>query len=190
MTIKEYYQTGFAHDVGRLVPDARTPYFGHSWHVDCHVLNNVASTDRPRFLICLYFTVLVDQAMHAHYQTHYQKFEALTRYPKFCHGLGQFQKDPRNILLAPIDQGLVNKKEIDVLLPEGMQLFVDEVFDFFSQHMPEINPKEFFETLLYDPDVQIPLIVVAVNPEMKNDTGVIAYEAMKKAIKEKMNGHL
>jgi hypothetical protein len=52
--------------------------------------------------------------------------------------------------------------------------------------MPEINPDEFFEKLLYDPDVQIPLIVVLANPEMKTDTGVLAYEAMKKAVQEKV----
>jgi hypothetical protein len=52
--------------------------------------------------------------------------------------------------------------------------------------MPEINPGEFFERLLYDPDVQIPLIVVLANPEMNSDTGVLAYEAMKKAVQEKI----
>jgi hypothetical protein len=50
--------------------------------------------------------------------------------------------------------------------------------------MPQINPDEFFEKLLYDPDVQIPLILVLANPEMKTDKGVLAYEAMKKAVQE------
>ena len=186
MNIKQYYQSQFRHDIARFMPDPNVPYFGHSWHVDCPGLESVSASNRAPFLICLYFTVLVDQAMHAHYRAHYSRFEGLTRYPKFCHGLGQFQKNPRGILLMPIEKGFLAKEEVDVLLPEGMRLFVDEVLDFFSQHMPEINPDEFFEKLLYDPDVQIPLIVVLANPEMKTDTGVLAYEAMKKAVQEKV----
>ena len=186
MNIRQYYQLRFRHDIARLIPNPRIAYFGHSWQVDCRGLENVPASDRAPFLVCLYFTVLVDQAMYAHYRTHYHEFEALTRYPKFCHGLGQFQKNPRNILLAPTEKGLVPKEEVDALLVEGMRLFVDEVVDFFSHHMPEINLGEFFERLLYDPDVQIPLIVVLANPEMKSDTGVLAYEAMKKAVQEKI----
>jgi len=186
MNIRQYYQSQFRHDIGRLTSDPNSPYFGHSWQVDCRGLESVPASDRAAFLVCLYFTVLVDQAMHAHYRKHYHTFETLTRYPKFCHGLGQFQKNPRNILLTPTEKGRVAKAEVDALLPEGMRLFVDEVIDFFSHHMPEIDYGDFFENLLYDPDVQIPLIVVLANPEMKADTGVLAYEEMKKAIEEKL----
>ena len=186
MTIKEYYQSNFRRDIVQVIPDPQVPYFGHSWHLDCRGLENVAPSDRAQFLICLYFTVLVDQAMHAHFRMYYSKFESLTRYPKFCHGLGQFQKNPRNILLAPIERGMVKKQEIDGLLKDGMLLFVDEVVDFFTRHMPEIMPEQFFDKLLYDPDVQIPLIVILANPDMKTDTGVIAYEALKQAVEEKI----
>lgn len=170
----------------KLVPDSRVRYFGHSWQYDCRGLEQIPNERRPEFLICLYFTVLVDQAMHAHFRPHYAKFESLTRYPKFCHGLGQFQKNPRDIFLTPIDKGMVEKEKVDRLLAEGMRLFVDELVGFCTQHMPEINPDEFFGKLLFDPDVQIPAIVVLLNPEMKNDTGVIAYEALEKAVEGRM----
>ncbi len=58
--------------------------------------------------------------------------------------------------------------------------------NFFQTHMRQINPDTFFEKLLYDPDVQIPLIVVMVNPEMKEDIVIKAYEALRRAVEKKM----
>jgi hypothetical protein len=185
MNIKEYYQSKFRHDIASFMPDQRFPYFGHSWDFDCKGLECITEGDRAFFLICLYFTVLADQAMYTHYRSYYEQFESLTKYPKFCHGLGQFQKNPRSILLAPIEKELVAKTSIDMLLNDGMELFVDEVWGFFSQRMPHIKPPEFFDKLLFDSDVQIPTIITLVNPEMKNDTGVLAYEALKGAVKNR-----
>lgn len=48
--------------------------------------------------------------------------------------------------------------------------------------MPEISSKDFFEKLLYDPDVQIPLVLVMLKPELKSDIVVKAYEALREAI--------
>ena len=186
MTIRDYYLSQFRFDLAAFMPDGRVSYFGHSWHTDCRGLENVIYKNRAYFLICLYLTVLVDQAMHAHFWKHYQRFEPLTRYPKFCHGLGQFQKNPRDISLSPIEKGLVRKKEIDGLLEEGMSLFVDEVVDFCKIHMPEMDVHNFFNKLIFDPDVQIPLIVVLANPDLKHDTGYLAYEALKKAVDKKL----
>ena len=103
MEIKDYYLNDFRSDLAHFMPDKRLPYFGHSWNYDCGNLKKVPSERRAVFLICLYFTVLMDQAMHSHYPSHYSRFEELTRYPKFCHGLGQFQKNPRAILSVPAD---------------------------------------------------------------------------------------
>lgn len=187
MTIKNYYFSHFSSDLKAFMPDAHIPYFGHTWDINCQGLENISGHNEPRFLLCLYFTVLVDQAMHAHYRNHYQKFESLTRYPKFCHGLGQFHKNPRDILLVPIERGLLEKKVIDDLLVDAMSLFVDEVLDFCKNHMTEIDPIEFLDTLLYDSDVQVPLIVVLANPEMKHDTTYLLYDALKTAVDSKPN---
>ena len=164
------------------MPDRRVPYFGHSWNYDCGNLNKISIASRPSFLICLYFTVLVDQAMHPHFRTDYQQFEQLTRYPKFCHGLGQFQKNPRAILSVPVEKGMANQQEIEKILPNGMELFVNEVIDFFQHHMRSINPTDFFDKLIYDSDVQIPLLIEMINPEMTEDIVVKAYEALRCAV--------
>ena len=148
-------------------------------------MSKVPVKNRPAFLICLYSTVLVDQAMHAHFCEHYQKFASLTNYPKFCHGLSQFHHNPRGILSVPIEQNVIPEQDIKDLLPSGMTLFVDEVVDFFQNHMPQVQPEAFFEALLFDPDVQILGILKAINPEVVNDVVCVAYDALKEAVELK-----
>ena len=63
-----------------------------------------------------------------------------------------------------------------------MILFVEEVVDFLQSHLPQIQPTAFFQALLYDPDVQIPLLLKAINPELKNDVVSIAYDALREAV--------
>jgi hypothetical protein len=183
--IREYYFNNFRTDLAAFMSGLRLPYFGHRWEHDCRDLEKISTKNRPAFIICLYFTILVDQAMHTHFRPLYDKFESLTRYPKFCHGLGSFHKNPRGILVYPIQQRLVTQESLEELLKDGMELFVDEVHDFCRDHMPKIKPEEFFNKLLYDPDVQIPLLVVIVKPELKDDIVVKAYEALKGAVKSK-----
>ena len=184
MSIKGYYASDFRKDLGAFMPDSRVPYFGHSWEHDCRNLDKVPAQNRGMFLICLYFTVLVDQAMHSHYPASYNRFQQLTRYPKFCHGLGQFQKNPRAILSAPVDKGIVDASEIETHLLEGMKLFVDEVVTFFEEHMPTIETGKFFDSLICDPDVQIPELLVMVNENLKNDVVYKAYTALRAAVVE------
>lgn len=186
MKIKDYYQNQFRNDLAAFMPDIRVPYFGHSWTYDCGNLNKIRLESRPAFLICLYFTVLVDQAMHAHFRSAYDQFEKLTRYPKFCHGLGQIQKNPRAILSVPAEKGMVDRNELAKELPDGMELFVDEVVHFFQTHMDDIDSAVFFDKVLYDSDVQIPLLIVMIDPSMKEDIVVKAYEALRGAVEKKI----
>jgi hypothetical protein len=106
--IRDYYLSEFRNDLIRFLPNQATPYFGHSWSHDCRGLENVARQKKAQFLFCLYFSVLVDQAMHEHFRGAYSRLESLTRYPKFCHGLRQFQKNRSAILSTPNEKGLVD----------------------------------------------------------------------------------
>jgi hypothetical protein len=81
---QRYYRTGFASDLHSFMPDSRLPYFGHAWPASCPELTQVPVERRAAFLVALYFTVLVDQAMHAHFHNHYQKFTPLNRLPRTC----------------------------------------------------------------------------------------------------------
>lgn len=184
--IKDYYHKQFRTDLALFMPDTRVPYFGHSWVYDCGNLNKIPKESRPDFLICLYFTVLIDQVMYTHYRSEYDRFSQLTQYPKYCHGLGQIQKNPRELLLVPVQRGMVNKEKMENELSPGMELFIDEVVDFFRSYITNIDPADFFDKLLYDPDVQIPLLIVMINPEMKDDIVVQAYEALRVAVEKKI----
>jgi hypothetical protein len=184
--IRDYYHNQFRADLASFMPDVRVPYFGYSWAYDCGNLNKIPTESRPEFLICLYFTVLVDQAMHTHFRSDYDRFAQLTQYPKYCHGLGQVQKNPRELLLVPVQKGMVDKAKMENELSDGMELFIDEVVDFFQNYMSHIDPADFFDKLIYDADVQIPLLIVIINPEMKNDIVVQAYDALRAAVEKKI----
>lgn len=49
-----------------------------------------------------------------------------------------------------------------------------------------INPADFFDKLIYDPDVQIPRLIVIINLEMKDDIVVQAYETLQSAVEKKI----
>jgi hypothetical protein len=180
--LEAYYHNEFLGDLRRFMPRADVPYFGHNWHSDCGGLDVIPPGKRVQFVICLYFTVLADQGMHAHFRAVYAKFESLTRYPKFCHGLGQFQKNPRQILDVPVERGLVSCDQLGGLIPSGMKLFVEEIIDFSERHMPELDPESFFEKLIHDSDVQIPLLVTMVDPTVKETPAWKAYDALRKTV--------
>lgn len=162
-------------------------YFGHSWAHTCRdQLARVPSENRAQFLICLYFTVLIDQAMHSHFAEHYQAFQRMTQYPKFCHGLSQFQHNPRGILNVPVEQGVVSAQAINQFLPDGMTLLVDETVAYFAEQLQAIEPRDFFKKLIYDPDIQIPLLVIIADPRLKDDVVCVAYRELKTAVDRKL----
>jgi len=188
--IEEYYNNFFQDDIKKFMVDhkyANLPYFGHSWEYDCRELNNIPKENRVLFIICLYFTVLVDQAMYTYYRKLYPEFEKLTKYPKFCQGLGQFQKNPRDLLFMPVEQGMVDKTEIIEKLSDGMALFVDETLDFFKNYLLQVSGKEFFEKLIYDRDVQIPLIFELLDKNVQSNVDYITYKALLKTVKQKLD---
>jgi len=129
--------------------------------------------------------VLADQAMHTHFRWLYARFEELTQYPKFCHGLGQFHRNPRELLDTPPDSGLVTSAALADVIPDGMRLFVDELVDFSERHMPELVPAHFFQTLLEDPDVQIPLLIPMLEPAVRRQPAWIAYGNLWSAVAAK-----
>lgn len=184
MNITHYYHQEFRNDL-TLFMDMSSPlrYFGHCWHYRCIGVSRVPDLSRAAFLVCLYFTVLVDQAMHAHYRSHYDRFEDLTRYPKFCHGLCQFQHNPYWILVFPIKRSQVSRDELYFLLGPGMELFVDEVISFFEGYMPQISAAEFFAALASDPDVEISPVAVMLDKTIAESVEYRAYDALCRAIK-------
>jgi hypothetical protein len=161
MNLRDYYNQEFRSDLAVLfcgidVPSIRF-HFGNDWMRECSLLSRVPESRRPALLVCLYFTVLVDQAMHTHFFFLHRRFEELTRYPKFLVGFGhEAHINPLQIVLVPIERRLVTESEVRALVPEGMRLFVAETDDFFRKHMTEISTFDFFSKLLGDRDVAAP----------------------------------
>lgn len=158
MSIRDYYLRDFQGDLAIMFRgmDARDVRytFGNDWMRGCSLLPRVPETRRPQLLVCLYFTVLVDQAVHTHFWQFHRRFEGLTMYPKFLVGFGhEAHLNPVLIFQIPIQRGLVTESAIRSIIPAGMRLFIDETNDFFRHHMHEITTREFFGKLLADPDV-------------------------------------
>ena len=63
-----------------------------------------------------------------------------------------------------------------------MHLFIDEVAAFFKEHMPAIETDKFLQTLIYDPDVQIPELLAMVDENLGNDVVYKAYKALRAAV--------
>jgi hypothetical protein len=159
MRLQDYYHNVFQQDLNALFhgirpPEARIVTLGYDWVDRCNLLTRVPLAHRPSFLVCLHFTVLVDQAMHAHFLFCYADFEKLTLYPKFRLGLGHpAYLNPIRIFEDPIRCNLVTESDIRALIHEGMFLFAAETDDFFNRHMPQISASDFFNRILADPDV-------------------------------------
>lgn len=182
MNFADYYHASFRDDLSDFMRGRSLPYFGHAWRIGCPDLERVHVSRRPAFVVCLYFTVLMDQAMHAHFSSLHPRFEQLTRSPKFCHGLGQFHLNPRAILSAPIEHGLVGQEDILKHLAEGMRTLVSDMESFLRDHLPEIPPKSFFKALVSDSDVQIPLLIVMIDESVAESPAFKAYKALRHAL--------
>lgn len=182
--ITRYYHGPFRDDLAKLLGNSRTQHFGQGWQRRCAGLERVLPANRPRFLMCLYFTVLVDQAMCAHYPQDYQEFESLTRYPKFCLGVNRQPQNPRTILTAPVEQRLVSADNLKRWAEPAMELFVSEVVEFFRDYMPQITSVEFFEMLLDDPDIQVPSDADLADESIAASTANLAYTSLQSAVEK------
>lgn len=160
MSLKAYYNQQFRSDIASLMrgfepqEQACILAVGHIWtHGGCTQLLQVSAERRTQFLACLYFTVLIDQAMHTHFYFESRRFEELTQYPKFRVGLGHaLHMNPASILSKPIKHRLVSENAVREIISETMTLFVRETASFFRDHMPEIRTADFFALILDDPD--------------------------------------
>ena len=159
MKLKEYYDNSFRADTALLLngippPEARIVALGMTWMNGCTLLPRISVERRPQFLACLYFTVLVDQAMHTHFLFEHRRFEELTQYPKFRVGLGHpAYLNPALVFEVPIQRGLLDEADVRQIIPDAMRLLVDETVSFFKEHMPHVAAQNFFERLMTDPDV-------------------------------------
>lgn len=114
-------------------------------------LNFLEKPEKENFGVALFFTVLTDMVCFSHFKMHYQKFQSLTKYPKFignCPSGCHYHYDPSDIFAA-LNYSRTNK--LDIL---SLERFV--FFEKFNEAVPimEKETKEFFRNYLNDIDRQ------------------------------------
>lgn len=161
---KTYYHTKFRDDINSFfstIPDASkfhedtqnkqtfsiqyerlTPAFEH--------LNFLEKEDKEYFAVALFLTVLTDMVCFTHFKEHYNKFESLTRYPKFignCPSGCHYHFHPSNIFLA-MNKGCSAKVQHLVFydkFKEAVESMKEETVNFFDQNLNGIDGEFFWE---------------------------------------------
>lgn len=105
-------------------------------------LNFLTKQEYNLFIISLYYTILVDMVFYTHYKHHYNRFQSLTKYPKFigdCLSTCRFHLDPNQIF--NIIHIKFNYRES---IKEAAPTMHNEVLCFFKDYIPEIDGDSFW----------------------------------------------
>jgi hypothetical protein len=118
------------------------------------------SDERQALFACaLFLTIVADQVCYTHFRSAYDRFRALTQYPKLkgdCPGGCSAHIHPSNALAVGSEPGRPQWSAPDIAarLPADVLLVMRaEVSSFISEHLPELNPGEFWEQV----DREIPV---------------------------------
>lgn len=121
---------------------------------DFDYLDFLAYEKKAYFGTALFFTVLVDQVCYSHYQVYYDKFQNLTRYPKFVGNSPSTDRTnfpPRDIFSAfnysRDKEKMFDSKDVDFLtaFSEAKPVMKKETVEFFKTHIIEINGEDFWK---------------------------------------------
>ena len=154
MKVMEYYSASFVRDLDEVIGTDFPRYFGADWRTGgCEVLRKVPEENRPAFITCLYFTVLLDQGLYHHAHHAYKHTAVCAQQPKFCPGFNRGHLNPRAILRDPMHFGLVLPEDLMELAAPAARLFVYECVDTVEKLMPQVSPPNFFHLLLNFPEV-------------------------------------
>jgi len=178
MTIKKYYHDRFASHLSKMVVCYSQ---GHPGHVTHYELENpqvgvlsLPAADRAYFIVCLFFTVLVDQAMYSYGPEGHTSFKTLAKYPTWG-VLGGANSNPWGVIGVALNNKLVKEAALIGIADEAMQLFVDELEDYFKKYLPKDSIKEFLAHMQEDSDFSTGLFLRA------GEAGMALYSGFKKA---------
>jgi len=114
-------------------------------------LDFLSCNEKALFGISLFYLVLADMVCYTHFSDHYQKFQELTRYPKFignCPGACHYHFHPSRIFSAMNYE--LNESDEEWIDFRGVQnetvsFIRNEIMDFFNNHLTEIDGDEFWQ---------------------------------------------
>lgn len=164
MSIKSYYHERFASHLSKMVVRHSPGHPGYVTHYEIENpqrgVRSLSIEDRPYFVLCLFFTVLIDQAMYAYGPGGHNSFKTLTKYPTWG-VLGGANSNPWGVIGVALCNKLVKEPAILNIADEAMQLFVDEVEDYFRKYLPQDSAKEFLAHMQADPDFSTAFVLRA-----------------------------
>jgi hypothetical protein len=182
MKFEDYYTKQFEHDLRKFyatMPEGMRKHFPRSpesYSISMNflvepdlALKVIPLEDRPNFAVCLYFTALVDQAMHYHFQNSYEKFRRLTNYPKLtgaCPGAcmymahptialkctNLFNSDPSEYINSRTETVERSQAILKPIVEEGIVYFLKDFPDFLRKYFPEIGEPESFAHRVFRQD--------------------------------------
>jgi hypothetical protein len=101
---------------------------------------------RALFSSALYLTVLVDQVMHSHFHSVYERFRSRTWYPKLkgdCPGACSYHIHPDAVFNAinkrPMEMRFGSSPRLSEVLASALPAFEAEVMEFFRDYMPDVD---------------------------------------------------
>ncbi len=165
MTFTDYYRRQFRGDIQRFMMSIPSESRNHDHDKsvftiqyerltkDTQHLDVIEPENRAHFAIALFLSVLVDEVCYTHFKSIYPQFRNLTRYPKFignCPGGCHYHFHPRDIFAAinysRDGQNSARRPDVSVfaLFDEASDVMKEEVFDFFTNHLPDVDPNTFW----------------------------------------------
>jgi hypothetical protein len=184
ISMQSYYRNQFKNDVAQFREKGAIYYnelFGR-WEIQVGWCEKLSAFHQPEqlhaFLLCLYLTVLIDQAVYTYYRDQYGEFERLTQYPHLVN-MRWDNINPIWILIEPLRKEQISTTIHYLLVPAAMKLFVDEVRDFLARFMPKIDAAELFRRLLQDGDVNNPSFL---QDDLERHVAQDLYEALRTAV--------
>lgn len=137
----------------RIMGQPSAVFFGGpEWRNVPEDLGRIPPPDRPLFPLALFMTTLTDQAIYTHFRDQYATWLSRTQFPKFgWAGFGPHNENPFKLLWAPEREQVVDPHETCELVPEFCRFLIDETTKYFSDHLPAIDGRRFFDAIRADP---------------------------------------
>ncbi len=152
--VLDYYSASFARDLDLVIGTSRPRYFGAAWRTGgCEELMKVAAENRPAFIACLFYTVLLDQGLYHHAHNLYKNTASCGQQPKFCQRAGKSHRNPRWIIRHALHGGLVTAEDLMRVAAPAATMILAVFVDTVGELLPQVSLPNFFHLLVNFPEV-------------------------------------
>lgn len=173
MSVVEYYLKDFRSDINAVM--SVSPYDGRRLSLACLVNGNLPSNfndchevflslnNRVRFCFCLFFTTLIDQAIHHGLPLEHTHFDTHTQYPKIVGILGGAYSNCHPVALLGIAT-IYSDENRDDELTELAHFFSDDYRHFLKSTLPALPGRH---SDLYDAETAVNNVFSSIDSALK-----------------------